>query len=88
MLKVNIDRKNKAERTVVMGSGELSEIINDIATVINGLYSQLKRGGHHEVAEEFRRSMVLLRVDPASVLFDVDDQADGMCFVQEGKRDA
>ena len=87
MLRVNIDRKNKAECTVVMGSGELSEIINDIATVINGLYSQLKRGGHHGVAEEFRRSMVLLHVDPASVLFDVDDQAGGMCIVQEGKRD-
>ena len=45
MLKVYIDRKNKSVRTVVAGSGKLSEIINDIATVINGMYSQLMRGG-------------------------------------------
>ena len=85
MLKVNIDQKGRQTR--VMGSGPLNEVITDICVVINGLYSQLKRGGHHEVAEEFRRSMVLLHVDPASVLFDVDDQAGGMCIVTEGKRD-
>ena len=87
MLKVYIDRKNKSVRTVVAGSGKVSEIINDIATVINGMYSQLMRGGHKEVAEEFRRSMVMLHVDPASILFEVCEDAGGMCIVQEGRGD-
>ena len=29
--------------------------------------------------------MVMLHVDPASILFEVDEDAGGMCIVQEGK---
>lgn len=85
MLKVNIDQKGRQTR--VMGSGPLNEVITDICVVINGLYSQLKRGGHEAEAKEFRKAMIWMHTDPESALFEVDKEASGLCIVTEGSGD-
>ena len=84
MLKVNIDQgKNQ---TLIMGSGPLDEIVTDICAVINGLYSQLKRGGNDDVAMEFRKAMVWMHTDPDGCLFEVDEGVAGLCAVTKGDR--
>ena len=85
MLKVNIDQKNKQTR--VMGGGPLHEVITDICVVINGMYSQLMRGGHEEEAKEFRMAMIWMHTNPESALFDVDEEGSGLCIVTEGSED-
>lgn len=86
MLKVNLDRNNG--QNMIMGAGPMDEVLNDICTVINGLYSQMKRGGHEQAAEAFRWAMTELHTSPESVLFNVSKDGHGLCIVTEGKRDA
>ena len=79
MLKAEINRETGT--CIAMASGNLKEILNDMATLVNGVYSRIALGGHPEVANEFRRTMVLLHLDPSSGLFEVNQTATGMTIV-------
>lgn len=84
MLKVNLGFEDG--NSVIMGAGPMSDVIDNICEVINGLYSQMKRGGHDEAAEAFRWALTELHTAPDSPLFRVRGDGSGLCIVTEGDR--
>ena len=54
---------------------------NDVARVINGVYTRLAMGSCPECAEAFRQAMVALHTDPDSPLFVANTANTGMTVV-------
>ena len=84
MLNVNVNAKTKDFR--VMAAGGLTDVVNDLAHVIQILYVQMKQSAHPEAAEDFRRAMIALHTDSDSPLFlDMPVGGDGITIVTNGR---
>lgn len=79
MLKADVNAKKRSVSLVAVG--DLAEVINDVAHVINGVYTRLAMGNHPECADEFKKAMILLCADPTSPVFAVNAAATGMTIV-------
>jgi len=62
MLKAEVN--GKMHQVSLMAAGELKEVTNDVALVINGVYSRLAVGAYPETAELFKEMIVALCTHP------------------------
>lgn len=69
-----------------MASGSLAEVTNDVAHVINAVYTRLAMESCPECAEAFRQAMVALHTDPDSPLFVADTANTGMTIVMPDEK--
>lgn len=61
MLKANIDKNN--EHQIIVATGGINEMLNDIAVLVNGLYKQFQ-GVAPMTAVAFRSGLIGLLSDP------------------------
>lgn len=85
MLKAEVN--GKMHQVSLMAAGELKEVTNDVALVINGVYSRLAVGAYPETAELFKEVIVALCTHPDTPLFNVDKRATGMTIVTPSERE-
>lgn len=78
---LNVKVNKKSDEVVIVAAGSLKEILSDVGTVINSLYSQMKRSDCPEVADEFRRMLILMCVEPNSPMFLTNDEGEGYTIV-------
>jgi hypothetical protein len=76
----------KAGQSAIVASGSLEEITNDVANLINGLYSRMALSDHPEGAEVFRDVLTGLVNFPDTPLFQINRNHTGMSYITQKEK--
>ncbi len=81
MLKADIKRGVPEEvgRSEITATGSVTEIVNDVAVLINGIYNQFKAASP-ETAALFRRQVEILVEQPDDLLWGAHGDQTGIIF--------
>lgn len=84
MIKANISKENKHQ--TIVASGDIPELMNDTAVLINGLYTQL-RNADPASALMFRTGMINMIADTKSPVWQPMDNQTGIVFQKPTEED-
>ncbi len=77
MIQANIAKEN--EKQIIYASGEIPELLTDIALLVSGIYTQLK-GASPEAAEMFRTALTKVVQDQNGPMWRAIDGQTGIVF--------
>ena len=76
MLKVNLD--DKTGSSLIIASGTPLEITNEVAIVINSVYTRFAKSSHPGIADMFKRVLLMTLNEKDSAVFQVDESGFGI----------